>query len=443
MKTAFKIKELEWMAIAAEEGFARGSVITTAEIETLGEKHFPPTASGNIVKPWWLINNLNYRAGRGEFRIPAEGDPAAVPVAKPASVAPVAAASVPEVIADPAMESAAAIGRVATLTDNAIPEKFRNYVPFGAFKDVHTIINSGMFYPMFITGLSGNGKTLMTEQACAKARRECFRVNITMETDEDDLIGGFRLKNDETVWHDGPVIQAYERGAVLLLDELDLATNKIMCLQSILEGKSTFLIKKTGRLAKQGKGFTVVATGNTKGKGNDDGMFVGTNVLNEAFLERFPITIEQEYPSIKIETKILTAELIDAGQPDAEFAARLCEWSRDIRKTYFEGGCEDIISTRRLVHIAKAYGIFGADRVKALSMCLARFDDETKDSFLELYKKLDAKAAADALVEAARIEEEDRIANLPPRFMDEPEVKHSAETASAKLTSEGVNITAF
>ena len=264
-----------------------------------------------------------------------------------------------------------------------VPEKDSNYVPFGNAPSLKKIINSRQFYPVFITGLSGNGKTLGVEQACAQLNRELIRVNITIETDEDDLIGGFRLVNGDTVFHNGPVVEALERGAVLLLDEIDLASNKILCLQSVLEGKGVFL-KKTGRYVKPAAGFTVIATANTKGKGSDDGRFVGTNVLNEAFLERFPITFEQDYPSPVIEQKILK----NVGC-ELTFAENLVKWAGVIRKTFFDGGVDEVITTRRLVHIAQAYSIFG-DRLVAITNCVNRFDDDTKQSFLDLYTKVDA-----------------------------------------------------
>ena len=263
-----------------------------------------------------------------------------------------------------------------------IPEKDSNYVPFGNFTDLKKVVKSKEFYPIFITGLSGNGKTVSVEQACAQSNRELIRVNITIETDEDDLIGGFRLVNGETVWHNGPVIEALSRGAVLLLDEVDLASNKILCLQSILEGKGVFL-KKIGKYVRPEVGFNVIATANTKGKGSDDGRFIGTNVLNEAFLERFPVTFEQEYPSVATEQKIL-----DNISSDAEFNKRLCDWADIIRRTFFDGGIDEVISTRRLVHIVKAYAIFGS-KEKSISYCISRFDVETKQAFKELYDKVD------------------------------------------------------
>ena len=270
---------------------------------------------------------------------------------------------------------------------NLIPDKDDTFVKFGNFNDVKKIIQSRIFYPAFITGLSGNGKTLSVEQSCSQLKRELIRVNITVETDEDDLIGGFRLVNGETAWHNGPVIEALERGAILLLDEIDLASNKILCLQSVLEGKGVFL-KKIGRFVKPTAGFNVIATANTKGKGSEDGRFIGTNVLNEAFLERFPVTFEQSYPVPATEQKILEGVALDLGVEDREFCKRLCDWSDVIRKTFYDGGIEEIISTRRLVHIVRAYSIFG-DKAKAIQVCINRFDDETKTAFLELYDKID------------------------------------------------------
>ena len=274
------------------------------------------------------------------------------------------------------------------IEQNLIPEKDDTFVRFGNFGDIKKIVQSRLFYPTFITGLSGNGKTFSVEQACAQLGRELIRVNITIETDEDDLIGGFRLVNGETVWHNGPVVEALERGAILLLDEIDLASNKILCLQSILEGKGVFL-KKIGRFVKPSAGFNVFATANTKGKGSDDGRFIGTNVLNEAFLERFPVTFEQSYPSPATEQKILEGVSLDLGVEDRDFCKRLVDWGDIIRKTFYDGGIEEIISTRRLVHIIRAYSIFG-DKAKAIQVCVNRFDEETKQAFLELYDKVDA-----------------------------------------------------
>ena len=275
------------------------------------------------------------------------------------------------------------------IAENLVPSKDPNFVPFGNFPDVKKIIQSGIFYPTFITGLSGNGKTLGIEQACATLKRELIRVNITIETDEDDLIGGFRLVNGETVWHNGPVIEALERGAILLLDEVDLASNKILCLQSVLEGKGLFL-KKTGRYVERRPGFNIFATANTKGKGSEDGRFIGTNVLNEAFLERFALTFEQEYPTVATETKILEKAAASLAVLDKEFCSYLANWADIIRRTFNDGGVDEVISTRRLVHIIRAFAIW-QDRMKAIKVCTNRFDEETKQSFIELYDKIDAE----------------------------------------------------
>ena len=277
---------------------------------------------------------------------------------------------------------------IPAIEQNLVPQKDDNFVPFGNFPDVKKVISSKLFYPLFITGMSGNGKTFSVEQACATLNRELIRVNITIETDEDDLIGGFRLVNGATVWHDGPVIQALNRGAILLLDEVDLASNKILCLQSILEGKGVFL-KKIGKFIQPKAGFNIIATANTKGKGSDDGRFIGTNVLNEAFLERFALTFEQEYPSPVTEKKILLRATAAVGKHDEAFCDNLATWADIIRRTFKDGGIDEVISTRRLVHIIRAYSIWN-DRMKAIKVCVNRFDDETKQSFIELYDKVDA-----------------------------------------------------
>jgi len=321
-------------------------------------------ASKNISYPTVTKRLEQFKVGRGKWNL--EVTPTVIGKMEQAYKAPAAL---------PAVEQ------------NLIPEKDDTFVKFGNFNDIKKIIQSRIFYPAFITGLSGNGKTFSVEQACAQLKRELIRVNITIETDEDDLIGGFRLVNGETAWHNGPVVEALERGAVLLLDEVDLASNKILCLQSILEGKGVFL-KKIGRFVKPAAGFNVIATANTKGKGSDDGRFIGTNVLNEAFLERFPVTFEQSYPAPATEQKILEAVALELGVDDKDFCKRLVDWADIIRKTFYDGGIEEIISTRRLVHIIRAYSIFG-NKAKAIDVCTARFDDETKMSFIELYDKVD------------------------------------------------------
>ena len=335
--------------------------------------------SGEISNPSWL-KNKKYLVSRGVYSLPIAGNdfsPSLTDVPL-----------VPEEPKEPVVSQAAFV--VSSLVGNIIPEKDPVFVPWGSFKDIKKIVSSKMFYPIFVTGLSGNGKTMNVSQACAATNRECIRVNITIETDEDDLLGGYRLQDGQTVWQNGPVIEAMERGALLLLDEIDLASNKIMCLQPILEGNGVFL-KKINRFVKPAKGFNVIATANTKGQGSDDGKFIGTNILNEAFLERFPITIEQAYPTNKIETKILLNVMSDKGLSSAvdnEFANSLVTWADIIRKTYYEGGVDELISTRRLVHIVEAFSIF-KNKMKAIEMCTNRFDLDTKTSFLDLYTKID------------------------------------------------------
>ena len=264
---------------------------------------------------------------------------------------------------------------------------------------------------------------MMVEQVCAKAKRELFRVNVTKLTDEDDLLGGLRLHEGATVWFDGPVVECMKRGGVLLLDEMDLGDEKLMCLQPILEGKPV-LLKKINEIVAPAPGFTIVATANTKGKGSDDGRFIGTHVMNEAMLERFPITIEQEYPSVAVEKKIIKKELVSAGRPDEEFAEKLVNWADIIRKTFYEGGVDEIIATRRLVHISKAYGIF-ADRLKAITFCLNRFDEETKESFMDLYTKVDENAASSGKAPADSDEAE---------FMDEDAGNSDSDANADDLT---------
>jgi hypothetical protein len=296
---------------------------------------------------------------------------------------------------------------VSSLTDNVVPAKDTDFVNFGNYADIKNIVKSKKFYPVFITGLSGNGKTLAVTQACAESKREMIRCNITIETDEDDLLGGYRLKDGQTVWQNGPVIEAMERGAVLLLDEIDLASNKIMCLQPILEGSGVY-VKKINKFVKPKLGFNVIATANTKGQGSDDGKFIGTNVLNEAFLERFPVTFEQQYPTAKVEEKIVAQKLVSAGKRDQKFAHNLVTWADVIRKTYNDGGVDEIISTRRLVHIAEAYGIF-RNKMKAIAVCTNRFDDDTKSSFVDLYTKVDSGASVDQILSDKKAAEEAEI----------------------------------
>ena len=301
----------------------------------------------------------------------------------------------------PAATAVDSVKTISTEIDNLVPSVDEKYVPFGNFKDVKAVIKSKIFYPLFITGLSGNGKTHSVEQACAQLNRELVRVNITIETDEDDLIGGFRLINGETVWSDGPIVEALRRGAVLLLDEVDLASNKIMCLQSVLEGKGLYL-KKINQYVQPADGFNVVATANTKGRGSDDGKFIGTNVLNEAFLERFAVTFEQSYPTPATEKKILLnyfKELGWFGDHIADLSQHLVDWADIIRKTYYDGGVEDIITTRRLVNVVKAWAIWD-DINKAIELTTARFDDDTAKVFRELYVKVSGDIAEDKAYES-------------------------------------------
>ena len=349
--------------------------LTRSEInEYIGKNSLP--------NPSWLKSNT-YKIARGVYSLPVDGN----------DISPV----IKQEIQKSKVETAESVGTVnkaamiiSSLTGDIVPTKDDVFVPWGYFKDIKSIVSSKQFYPIFVTGLSGNGKTMNVEQACAQTKRECIRVNITIETDEDDLLGGYRLQDGQTVWQNGPVIEAMERGALLLLDEIDLASNKIMCLQPILEGNGVFL-KKINKFIKPANGFNVIATANTKGQGSDDGKFIGTNILNEAFLERFPITVEQSYPTNKIETKILNNVMTEKGLnkvSDVDFAANLVTWADIIRKTYYEGGVDEIISTRRLVHIVEAFSIF-KDKMKAIELCTNRFELDTKTSFLDLYTKVD------------------------------------------------------
>ena len=340
--------------------------------------------------PQWLIKNKDYKVGKSLFKLPVEGD--VVKNETPNKEA--------EKILTPVETKKEAAYIVSSLTGNIVPKKDPIFVSFGNYPDIKSIVKSNRFYPVFITGLSGNGKTMGVTQACAEAKRELIRVNITIETDEDDLLGGYRLKDGQTVWQNGPVIEAMERGAILLLDEVDLASNKIMCLQPILEGSGVF-VKKINKFVKPAQGFNVIATANTKGQGSDDGKFIGTNVLNEAFLERFPVTFEQKYPSVAIEKKILNNTLKASGKSDVKFIDKLTTWADVIRKTYFDGGVDEIISTRRLVHITQAYAIFD-NKMKAIQMCTNRFDDDTKNSFVELYTKVDSGASVEDIIEDQR-----------------------------------------
>jgi len=355
--------------------FYKKEVLTRAEINDFYK-------SEKLKNPSWLKSD-EYKVGRGSYKLPITNS-------KSSKV---------EKTTDVEIKKEAAY-IVSSLTGDIVPKKDPVFVPFGNYPDIKSIIKSGKFYPVFVTGLSGNGKTMSILQACAEAKKECIRVNVTIETDEDDLLGGYRLKDGQTVWQNGPVIEAMERGALLLLDEIDLASNKIMCLQPILEGSGVF-VKKINKFVKPKDGFNVVATANTKGQGSEDGKFIGTNILNEAFLERFPVTFEQRYPNAKTEEKILNNTLEATGKKDTNYINKLVTWADVIRKTYFDGGVDEIISTRRLVHIVQAYSIFG-NKVKAIELCTNRFDEDTKTSFVDLYTKVDAGATADQIIESQR-----------------------------------------
>ena len=354
-------KQINFLTLARKE---YGDQITMNQIKDLETKY---NLSGNN----WFVSDT-YRLSRGVYKVPNLDGEISMPEVK--------------VVEKPAKQSK--VSKTVNQAENITPSDEVTFVPWGHYKDIKSVIKSKIFYPTFITGLSGNGKTLNVLQACSELKRELIRVNVTIETDEDDLLGGFRLVNGETAWHDGPVVDAMKRGAILLLDEIDLASNKIMCLQPILEGKGVFL-KKINEYIEPAKGFNVIATANTKGKGSDDGRFIGTNVLNEAFLERFPVTFEQSYPSLKIEENIVKNVFKTLGINDNEFATNLVKWADVIRKTFYDGGIDEIISTRRIVHIANAYAIFN-NKMKAIQVCTNRFDEDTKNSFLDLYTKVDA-----------------------------------------------------
>ena len=347
----------------AAEMFGDGAVITKAQKVEAAEK-------AGVPFPTWFKGE-GFSVGYNAYKLPTEGGPTVAPA----------------VVSE---DASAVVNLVATnMNDqNLIPASFEGFVPWGNFKLIEKVVKSGMFYPMFITGLSGNGKTLMVEQVCAKLNKELIRVNITIETDEDDLLGGFRLVNGETKFMPGPVIEAMERGCTLLLDECDLGSNKLLCLQPVLEGKGVYL-KKINKWVTPKDGFNVIATANTKGKGSDDGRFIGTNILNEAFLERFAVTMEQPYASATTEKKIVLGSMKKYGAVDEEFATNLVTWAEVIRKTFFDGGVDEVISTRRLDHIVKAFAIFG-DKMQSIELCVARFDEDTKASFLDLYTKIDA-----------------------------------------------------
>ena len=366
MRTVQTDKREKFLSLAAATG---KTVLTLQDIENI-------CSENDVKKPQWFMKDLANRAGRGLYKVPNAT----------ISMATVISMKKPE----PEFDSQKRITNIVTdlETENLVPQVYKNYVPFGNYDDLVAIVQSNQFFPIFITGQSGNGKTMSIEQACAKTKRKFICVSMTPDTDESDLLGNYVLINGQMEWRDGPVTVAARQGAVLCIDEIDYGAQNLACLQRVLEGKP-FLLKKKNELVSPAEGFTIVATANTKGKGSEDGRFMFTNVLNEAFLERFLNTYEQEYPPVMIEKKIIRKEMKSFGREDDSFADKLVIWADTIRKTFEEGGVDEIISTRRLVHICKTYGIYG-DRLKAISLCLNRFDTDTKISFLDLYSKLDA-----------------------------------------------------
>jgi hypothetical protein len=383
---------------ANRQKFIDALVATGKDTVTLDEIKEVASNVG-VAHPYWFTNDADNKLRRGVYRVPG-----ASVVTQPA----VAAETInmqAQVIEMPKNRITSVLTDLET--ENIVPQVYKNYVPFGHFDDLVAIISSNQFYPIFITGHSGNGKTMSVEQACAKLKRKFICVSMTPETDESDLFGNYILINGQMEWRDGPVTVAARQGAVLCIDEIDYGAQNLSSLQRVLEGKP-FLLKKKNELITPAVGFTVVATANTKGKGSDDGRYMFTNILNEAFLERFLNTYEQEWPTARIEQKIIKKELASLGRPDDEFAEKLVTWAEVIRKTFEQGGCDEVISTRRLVHIAKTYSVFG-DKMKAIGLCLNRFDDDTKISFTDLYTKVDAGANTEILMAKTEEVPEERI----------------------------------
>lgn len=378
--------------IEIREKFLKALIATNKATVTFQEvKDIADTAG--VPLPQWFTKDDSNRVGRGMYKVPSAYDAdVAAGINMVAQVIPMAQPKVAEnritnVVTDLELE-------------NLVPEVYNNYVPFGNFDDVVAIIKSEKFFPVFITGQSGNGKTMSIEQACAKLNRKFVCVSMTPDTDEGDLLGNYVLINGQMEWRDGPVTVAARQGAVLCIDEIDYGSNNLSALQRVFEGKP-FLLKKKNELVTPAAGFTVFATANTKGKGSEDGRYMFTNVLNEAFLERFPNTFEQEWPPAKIEQKIVAKELSSVDKTDDDFAQKLVTWADVTRRTFAEGGCDEVISTRRLVHIVKTYGIFGS-KMKAIEYSLNRFDTDTKVSFMDLYTKIDAGATAETLSEVPK-----------------------------------------
>lgn len=368
------VKQKDQLMAALAESNNQSGIFTKSEVMDIARE-------AGLKNPMWFFKEA--KVGRNQFNPMMVGQVVQMP--KPAAVIQSQPQPEPVAVAAAKVLSQA---KLAVEIENLVPAKDSTYVPFGFYRDLVNIVKSGMFYPTFICGLSGNGKTMMVEQVCAKLKREAIRVNISIETDEDDLIGGNTLVDGNVVYREGPVLTAMKRGAILILDEIDRGSNKLMCLQAILEGKPYFN-KKTGEVVTPASGFNVIATANTKGRGSDDGKFMGAQVLDEAFLERFAITVEQEYPSSAQEKKIVLNKMEVADCVDDEFADKLVLWADVIRKTFYEGGIDELVSTRRLEHIVKAYAMF-KDRLKAIQLCVNRFDTDTKSAFIDLYTKVDA-----------------------------------------------------
>ena len=422
-------QQIEFLADIAK--FYKSEIVTNRQIHEFVKKTKVPF-------PHFLFKDSARKVSRGNYSVALEVKSNAkksTPVSRADNSQIAAPAMVAQVVQ-------LATRRAQNVTESFVPDRSETYVPFGFFGDLKDIIKSRIFYPVYITGLSGNGKTMMIEQVCAALKRELIRVNITKRTDESDLIGSYELVDGNTIRREGPVITAMRRGAVLLLDECDLGTEDILCLQPILEGKPYF-DKKTGEVVHPAAGFNVIATANTKGKGSDDGRFIGTNLLNEAFLERFAITVEQEYPPAATERKILEKNFALYNLTDATFIDRLITWAEVIRKSFADGAVDEVISTRRLVHITKAYSIFG-NRLKAIEMCLNRFDTDTKTAFLDLYTKVDAEATApvapkdDAQVEAIN---DPNTGNLTVRVTKYGHTKEMVLTAMDMVEYQGQGLT--
>jgi len=375
--------------------------VTFEEIKQICDKE-------DIAHPYWFTNDLANREKRGVYKVPSS-----------ASVSQSTTIDLQAQVIQMPKQEVKTGNRITSVitqleTENLVPSVYKNYVPFGHYDDLINIISSNQFFPIFITGNSGNGKTMSVEQACAKAKRKFVCVSMTPETDESDLLGNYVLINGQMEWRDGPVTVAARQGAVLCIDEIDYGAQNLSSLQRVLEGKP-FLLKKKNEIVYPAVGFTIVATANTKGKGSEDGRYMFTNVLNEAFLERFLNTYEQQWPPINIERKILKKELTAVGKSDDEFAEKLVTWADVIRKTFDDGGLDEVISTRRLVHIIKTYGVFG-NKMKSIELCLNRFDTDTKMSFLDLYNKVDAGANTETLMTqtmAPEIQEEEQEEDIP------------------------------